>query len=165
MWEQHRNGGTAWHSVSPTQVHPRPQWHLPQAAGDPYTTAVGSDEMEEDDETALQGAMEEALLEHALDDAEIASQSDFQEAENDEGEDDASVITTRKALQAMLGTFAPGNTGGEVRNTSLKNKRQATGAFGRTKADKQGASSKRQMLPPPICCRGFRCSSPSARSS
>ena len=97
--------------------------------------------MEEDDETALNGAMEEALLEHPLDDAEIASQSDFQEAENDEGEDDASVITTRKALQAMLGTLAPGNSGGEVRNASLKGKRQATGAFGRTKADKQGASS------------------------
>ena len=41
----------------------------------------------------------------------------------------------------MLGTLAPGNTGGEVRNTSLKNKRQATGAFGHTKADKQGVSS------------------------
>ena len=90
LWEQHRNGGTAWHSVSPTQLHPRPQWHSPQAAGDPYSTgAVGSEDMEEDDETALQGAMEEALLEHPLDDVEIASQSDFQEAENEEGDEES----------------------------------------------------------------------------
>ena len=129
------------HSASPA-----PQWHSPQAAGAPVSTgAVGAEaDMEEDDDAALQGEMEEALQEHPLDDADIASQSDFQEAENEEGDEETSVVTTRKALQAMLGTLAPGKKdekpGGEVRNTSLKNKRQATGAFGVTKADKQGAS-------------------------
>ena len=98
--------------------------------------------MDDDDETALQASMEEALQEQP-DDVEIGSQSDFQEAENEEGEDDPSVIFTRKALQAMLGTLAPGSTGGEVRNAALKAKRPASGvlgAFGK-RVSKQGASS------------------------
>ena len=138
-WNQPGNGGTAWHTLTPTQVHPR-QWHSPAAEGDPYTTAVAADGMDDDDETALQASME-ALQEQPLDDVDIGSQSDFQEAENEEGEDDPSVITTRKALQAMLGTLAPGSTGGEVRNAALKAKRPASGAPITRLRSKQGASS------------------------
>ena len=139
-WNQQRNGGTAWHSLSPTQPQPR-QWHSQPAEADPYTTAVAPDDMEEEDDTELQGAMEEALQTQPLDDLEVGSQSDFQEAENEEGGGEPSVVTTRKGLAAVLGTLAPGSTSGEVRNASLKDKRQATGAFGRSKATKKGASS------------------------